>query len=195
MKRATAKPARSLLAVGLLCGLAFASAVLGQPASDRQQSLAAFEQIARVMRSPRCMNCHTATDYPRQGNERRRHDQSVARGDDDRGVAPVRCFACHQEQNAADGYVPGATQWHLAPRGMSWEQAHGDKDLCQGLLDKTRNGNREPRGIVIHMQNDPLVQWAWAPGRGRTPPPIDQDSFHALLQLWEAKGAACPETN
>jgi hypothetical protein len=78
---------------------------------------------------------------------------------------------------------------------MSWERARGNKDLCEGLLDKTRNGNREAKGIVIHMVNDALVQWAWAPGRGRTPPPISQEAFHELLRLWESTGAACPTSN
>jgi hypothetical protein len=78
---------------------------------------------------------------------------------------------------------------------MSWERARNDKDLCEGLLDKQRNGNRLAKGIVIHMMNDPLVQWAWTPGRARRPPPIGQEAFHALLQLWESTGAVCPEQN
>jgi hypothetical protein len=184
------------LCCGIGCLLATASAVLGQGAGEREHSLAAFQQIARVMRSPRCMNCHTASDFPRQGDNRRRHDQSVQRGPDDHGVAPMQCSSCHRDDNSpGGGQVPGASEWHLAPRAMSWEQARSDKALCEGLLDKSRNGNREAKGMVIHMTNDPLVQWAWAPGAGRTPPPIAQDDFHALLQRWEATGAACPPSD
>jgi hypothetical protein len=175
--------------------LAAVGAVSGQTASDRDKSVAAFKQIAQVMRSPRCMNCHTMTEFPRQGDAGRRHNQSVMRGADDKGTAPMQCAACHQDSNSPDGYVPGASGWHLAPRSMSWEQARGDKDLCEGLLNKTRNGNRTAKGMVIHMMNDPLVQWSWAPGKGRTPPPIGQEDFHALLQLWESTGAACPKSN
>jgi hypothetical protein len=170
-------------------------AVFAQATADGGQSVAAFRQIAQVMRSPRCMNCHTATDFPRQGEGGRRHDQLVMRGGDGKGAAPMLCTACHQETNSPDGYVPGAPEWHLAPRAMSWERARGDKDLCEGLLDLKRNGNRLAKGVVIHMLNDPLVQWAWTPGRGRTPPPIGQEEFHALLQRWEATGAACPPNN
>ena len=54
--------------------------------------------------------------------------------------------ACHQDSNTPDGYVPGAPEWHLAPLSMGWEQTRGDKDLCEALLDKKRNGNREARG-------------------------------------------------
>jgi hypothetical protein len=186
MRRFCVGPALMLVAV---------SAVFSQPANDREQSLAAFKQIAQVMRSPRCMNCHTGTEFPRQGERGRRHDQLVMRGDDGKGQAPMLCVACHQETNSPDGYAPGAPEWHLAPRAMSWERARGDRDMCEGLLDLKRNGNRLARGIVIHMLNDPLVQWAWAPGRGRAPPPIGQEEFHALLQRWESTGAACPENN
>jgi mono/diheme cytochrome c family protein len=49
------------LPIGLAL-LVAAAAVFGQPADDREQSVAAFKQIAQVMRSPRCMNCHTTTD-------------------------------------------------------------------------------------------------------------------------------------
>jgi hypothetical protein len=181
------------LCIGPALMLAALSAVFGQPASDREQSVAAFRQIAQVMRSPRCMNCHTATEFPRQGEHGRRHDQLVMRGEDGKGAAPMLCIACHSETNSPDGYAPGAPEWHLAPPQMNWERARGDKDLCEGLLDLKRNGNRLAKGIVIHMLNDPLVQWAWTPGRARTPPPIGQDEFHALLQRWEATGAACPQ--
>jgi hypothetical protein len=173
--------------------LAAAGAVCAQAANERETSVAAFKQIAQVLRSPRCTNCHTAAEFPRQGDNARRHDQLVMRGSDGKGAPPMLCIACHQDNNSPDGYVPGAPDWHLAPREMSWEQARSDQDLCERLLDKQRNGNRLAKGIVIHMTNDPLVQWAWAPGRSRRPPPIGQEAFHALLQLWESTGAVCPE--
>lgn len=182
------------LCIGLAFALA-AGASWGQTGSDRERSVAAFEQIAQVMRSPRCMNCHTMAEFPRQGDQGRRHDQMVMRGAQDKGTPPMLCVACHQESNSPDGYVPGAPGWHLAPLSMSWEQARGDKDLCEALLDLKRNGNRTAKGMVIHMTNDPLVQWAWTPGYGRTPPAIPQERFHALLQLWESTGAACPRSN
>jgi hypothetical protein len=182
------------LCIGSVVALA-AAAGHGQNVSDREASVSAFRQIASVMRSARCMNCHTSSEFPRQGERGRRHDQLVARGPDGHGSAPMLCIACHQDGNSADGYVPGAPDWHLAPRAMSWEHARGDRDLCLGLLDKKRNGNRLAKGIVIHMINDPLVQWAWAPGARRTPPPIGQEEFHALLQRWEATGAACPQSD
>jgi hypothetical protein len=183
------------LGIGAAFMLAAVGAVLGQADRDREKSVTVFRQIAQVMRSPRCMNCHTMTEFPRQGDRGRRHDQMVMRGAEGKGTQPMQCDACHRDSNSPDGYVPGAPGWHLAPLSMSWEQARGDKDLCEGLLDKTRNGNREAKGMVVHMINDPLVQWAWRPGRGRTLPPISQEDFHELLRLWESTGAACPAGN
>src|SRR5215510_6394899 len=42
--------------------------------------------IESVLTHPRCINCHTATDYPRQGDDRHIHQFRVVRGPDDRGA-------------------------------------------------------------------------------------------------------------
>ena len=34
----------------------------------RVEGLAAWDQIYSVLTHPRCINCHTATNYPQQGN-------------------------------------------------------------------------------------------------------------------------------
>ena len=66
--------------IGSAFMLAAVGAVFGQATSDHEKSVTAFRQIAQVMRSPRCMNCHTVTEFPRQGDRGRRHDQTVMRG-------------------------------------------------------------------------------------------------------------------
>src|SRR5687767_7211820 len=102
---------------------ATATTAAARPAAgkdDAARSQEAFRQIATVLRHPRCMNCHTATDFPRQGNERRRHDMLVMRGPDDHGAPAMRCSSCHQNINQANG-VPGAPNWGLAPLTMAWE--------------------------------------------------------------------------
>src|SRR5262247_893122 len=71
------------------------------------QGLAAWEQVYSVLTSPRCINCHTATNYPQQGDERRRHVANVVRGPEDRGVPGLNCAGCHQETNADSTGVPG----------------------------------------------------------------------------------------
>ena len=49
----------------------------------------------------------------------------VMRGPDDRGSPAMRCQTCHQTVNTADGRVPGAPHWHLAPCAMGWAATNG----------------------------------------------------------------------
>src|SRR5919206_4865269 len=62
--------------------------------------LAAWDQIYSVLISPRCINCHTATNYPQQGDDRHRHFANVIRGPEGKGVPALNCISCHQESNA-----------------------------------------------------------------------------------------------
>jgi hypothetical protein len=101
-----------------------------------------------------------------------------------------KCSTCHQTANTADGRVPGAPHWQLAPRSMGWENL-SDSDLCRALKDPWKNKGRSVQALVEHMTADPLVQWAWSPGE-RKPPPIGQREFHELVRRWAQTGAACP---
>src|SRR3989441_12848556 len=38
--------------------------------ATREAGLAAWQQVYSVLTHPRCINCHTATDYPQQGDDR-----------------------------------------------------------------------------------------------------------------------------
>src|SRR3954469_12185225 len=118
-------------------------------AIDAARSQASFIQIAKVLRHPRCMNCHTATDFPRQGNERRRHDMMVLRGSDNHGAPAMRCSSCHQNINQENG-VPGAPNWGLAPLSMAWEGLD-DHQLAEVLKDPARNGRRSLEQLYEHM--------------------------------------------
>jgi hypothetical protein len=89
-----------------------------QPAAtvrDRAAA-AAFEDIVPVLRHPRCMNCHSAGDFPRQGNDGHQHTMQVRRGPDGQGMNTVKCSTCHQDHNLAGAHTPpGAPDWHLPP--------------------------------------------------------------------------------
>jgi hypothetical protein len=165
--------------------------VVSSPANP-DAAAAAFGQVANVIRHPRCMNCHTVTEFPRQGDDRHRHQQLVLRGHMNNGVGAMKCMSCHQAQNSADGKVPGAPHWSLAPLSMGWEHLKGDKALCEAIKDKSKNGDRSVEQLVHHLTADPLVQWAWAPG-DRHPPPISQSEFHRFAREWAKHGAACPK--
>jgi hypothetical protein len=147
-----------------------------------------FTPIHRVLTGPRCMNCHTSVDHPRQGDEGRRHDMGVVRGPANHGAAAMRCSTCHTDRNQA--VVPGAPHWGLAPLSMSWD----DKDaaaLCRQLADPRRNGHRTPAQLLDHMANDPLVAWGWAPGGKRTPVPMEKAAFIEAVKAWIGAGMPC----
>jgi hypothetical protein len=154
----------------------------------------AFESMVTVLHHPRCMNCHSKGDFPRQGDDSHRHTMNVRRGLHGNGVAGMRCSTCHQDFNLAGLHVPpGAPEWHLPSpvMPMIWEGLT-DRQLCELFKDPKQNGNRTVDEIVEHM-NTPLVLWGWNPGEGRTPIPVPQKEFLAKAKEWAAKGAACPE--
>jgi hypothetical protein len=154
----------------------------------------AFESMVTVLHHPRCMNCHSKGDFPRQGDDSHRHTMNVRRGLHGNGVAGMRCSTCHQDFNLAGLHVPpGAPEWHLPSPAMPmiWEGLT-DRQLCELFKDPKQNGNRTVDEIVEHM-NTPLVLWGWNPGEGRTRIPVPQKEFLAKVKEWAAKGAACPE--
>lgn len=181
-------------ALGVLASANFgvAAAVSTNPAGsgDRAKSEAAFRRIASVLRDPRCMNCHTVTDFPRQGDDRHRHIMNVLRGDDNHGVPGARCSTCHQGVNQVNG-VPGAPKWGIAPLSMGWEGLD-DRQLADAIKDPSRNGHRTLAQIQDHMARDVLVSWAWNPGAGRRSPQISQAELGRLVQEWIDTGAYSP---
>src|ERR1700689_132958 len=80
---------------------------------DDVAAAAAFEAIVPVLRHPRCMNCHSSGDFPRQGDDIHRHTMDIRRGDG-QGINSVRCSSCHKHHNLAGLHMPpGAPRWHL----------------------------------------------------------------------------------
>ena len=114
--RARDSIARAIGCAVVACGawpLSMSAAPSGQDAapprpaaSSRAAGLAAWQQVYSVLTHPRCVNCHTATDYPQQGDDRHRHFANVIRGADGHGVAALQCVTCHQEANADSTGVP-----------------------------------------------------------------------------------------
>ena len=167
---------------------AFAS--ISDPAA---RSAAIFTEAAKVMLSPRCVNCHPVGDRPLQGEgaASHLHQPPVTRGADGFGSVALRCASCHRDANFDPGRVPGHAHWHLAPLSMAWEGKTAGQ-ICSQVKDPARNGNRTVAQVVEHMSHDSLVGWAWAPGAGRTPAPGTQAELAALLDEWVKTGAACP---
>jgi hypothetical protein len=156
-----------------------------------ERSAAMFAELGKVLKSPRCVNCHPAGDRPRQGDQSRLHQPPVERGTDGHGLPAMHCSICHQQANFDPAGVPGHPEWHLAPREMAWEgKTLGE--ICAQIKDPARNGGRSLEALVHHIGTDTLVGWAWAPGFGRQPAPGTQKQAGALAEAWVKTGAVCP---
>jgi hypothetical protein len=158
----------------------------------RTRSAALFLEASRVFLHPRCVNCHPNGDTPSQVTPDRPHDPPVTRGSDDRGVVGMRCSTCHQDHNLELSRVPGAPEWHLAPRQMAWV-GRSPHQICEQMKDPQRNGGRTLAQIVLHNAHDELVAWGWSPGHGREPAPGTQAQLGGLVAAWVASGAECPK--
>lgn len=169
--------------------------VYGTAQRDDAGAAAAFKAIVPVLHHPRCMNCHTAGDFPRQGDDGHPHTMNVRRGLAGNGVTSQKCGACHQDRNLPGMHMPpGAAEWKMPPRGMPmiWSGLK-DRQLCELMKDPKQNGHRDVDHVVEHMTVPELVLWGWNPGEGRTPVPMSQAEFAKHVKDWAAKGAACPE--
>jgi hypothetical protein len=179
--------------------------VTGSTASlTRAEGLRAWEQMYSVLTHPRCINCHTATTYPQQGDDRHRHFANVVRGPAGIGVPALYCPTCHQESNANSTGVPGGPGWRLAPLSMQWQDADDQRlssaAVCRAVTDRSKNGDRDGPALLRHHEEEQLVLWAWNPGERpdgtmRTLPPLSHDEFVAATRRWVGAGMPCPTGN
>ncbi|HEX6648674.1 MAG TPA: hypothetical protein VF075_04025 [Pyrinomonadaceae bacterium] len=193
---------------GILVSLAVAALALIISSSAKTpdtettaQGLRAWDQIYSVLTHPRCINCHTATNYPQQGDDRHRHVANVVRGPEGKGVPGLSCAGCHQETNADSTGVPGGHNWHLAPLSMQWQDMNdrplSSAGVCRAVTDRSKNNNLDGPGLLKHHEEEPLVKWAWNPGRRpdgtmRTLPPMTHEEFVAATRRWVEAGTPCP---
>ncbi len=167
---------------------------------NRQDGLAAFAQLERVLKHPRCLNCHVP-DSPLQGDFSRVHYPPVQRGADGKGVAPLQCTTCHSTRNSPLPHAPpgletdGKPGWHMPPANMkmNWVGLQGAA-LCKVFREPKTNGNRSLAMLEQHMVTDHLVAWGWQPGPGRALPPLDKAAFDTQVRAWIRNGAPCDAT-
>lgn len=190
-------PRRLIVVLGAMAlDLSLLAHAAAQPAAPRDKDAivtAAFESIVPVLRHPRCMNCHSKGDYPRQGDDSHPHIMDVKRGADGHGENAVQCATCHQDHNLVGFHMPpGAPDWALPPPAtpMIWQDL-SDRALCKLLKDPLQNGHRTIRQIAQHMHT-PLVAWGFHPGDGRTPVPMPYGQFLRNVDDWVINGAICP---
>lgn len=169
-----------------------------QSAPSRDAGLAAWQQVYSVLTHPRCIDCHTASNYPEQGDDRHRHLFNVVRGPGGKGVPGLNCATCHQSKNADSTGVPGAYNWHLAPLSMRWQDVNdkilSSAEVCRSLTSHSDKG----AAILRHHEQEPLVLWAFQPGRRRdgperTLPPLTHEQFVDATRTWVDAGTPCPK--
>jgi hypothetical protein len=163
--------------------------------NDAERSRAIFDEMAKFLTHPRCMNCHPAGDHPLQGNDQHDHMPPVWRAET--GHFEVACSGCHSDKNvtlhetASYRSIPGHPRWGFAPLSMTW-QHKSLREICTQLKDVRLNGGRDLAALQEHIAKDDLVGWAWDPGVGRESAPGNQEAAGLLVQAWIDSGAACP---
>lgn len=185
---------RRAAAIGILAvpALLIGAAVLSPRAAVAEDpAVASFLQIAKVLQSPRCVNCHPTGDYPLQGDDARPHRMKVSRRSEDAGLP---CTTCHQRQNAPFLHgPPGVPGWKLPPRDMPMVfQGKTPRELCEQLKDPAQNGHKKLSDLEEHFGHDPIVLWGWNPGPGRKKPPISHEELVGHTKRWLDAGAPCP---
>ncbi|MGA8312606.1 MAG: hypothetical protein WB755_21430 [Terriglobales bacterium] len=192
----------TVIAILAVCALAWLShpvaaaelPAANAPAPSSTSDGALFTAFVPVLRHPRCMNCHSHGDFPRQGDDGHPHTMNVRRGSYGRGVTAEKCGTCHQDHNLDGAHLPpGAPNWGLPPVSipMIWEGLT-DAQICQSIKDPKQNRNRNLDQLVEHLTEDKLVLWAWNPGEGRAPVPMPHEEFASKVKQWRAAGAPCP---
>jgi hypothetical protein len=160
---------------------------------DSVASVAAFKKVYRVLKSPRCMNCHPSGDIPLQGDDSHLHTMSPRRGVDGKGVYAMKCTNCHQPSNTAGKHTPpGNPDWHLPPANMKMIfQGRSANQLAKQLVDPKQNGHKDLKKLLEHA-DDGLVLSGWIPGEGRTLPPLSHAEFKKQWTIWLKTGAYAP---
>lgn len=177
-------------------GAAFAAAALLSALAAAQgaptEGERAFGEVARVLLSPRCRNCHPAGDAPLHGDAQPApHTMNISRRSAGAGLP---CTACHRETNGPRaGMPPGVAGWSMPPADVPMIfEGRTPRALCAQLKDPKQTGGRDLPALREHMAKDHLVLWAWDPGPGRSKPPISHAALVLSLDAWIAAGAPCP---
>ncbi|MFT3836602.1 MAG: Isoquinoline 1-oxidoreductase subunit [Myxococcaceae bacterium] len=174
---------------GLIASISIAFAATASAEDAKPADL--FAPIYSVLQSPRCMNCHPAGNAPLQTDISRVHRMMVSRRMTELGM---KCTGCHALQNPADEHQPpGAHGWSLPPKETPMVfQGRTAPQLCNQLKDPKQNGNKSLDQLKSHFHEEPLVNWGFSPGAGRSKPPLTHEQLLEAVEKWIKAGAPCP---
>jgi hypothetical protein len=182
-----------VVAAGTTCALV-ALAPLARADDPGADGKRAFMDVAKVLHSPRCVNCHPNGDRPHVGDAGAVHAMEVKRGLEKVGMG---CNTCHRETATAASRAPGAPPavkgWGLPPaeHPMVFE-GKSPRALCEQLKDPAQNGGKDAAALAHHVKGDALVLYGWDPGGNRTLPPLTHAQFVDRFDAWIAAGMPCP---
>lgn len=161
---------------------------------DSVSSVQAFQDVYRVLMSPRCMNCHPAGDVPLQGDDSHLHQSLPKRGKDGKGIFAMKCTNCHQPTNTPGlNTPPGNPKWALPPADMKMVfEGKSAKELAIQIMDFNQNGHKTKEKLIEHAR-DTLVKAGWNMGEGRKPPPISYAAFVKAWDTWINTGGFAPK--
>lgn len=176
-------PLAVLAFVAAMAALAVTAEEPGKSPVSATDGAKAFVEVAKVLQSPRCMNCHPAGDRPLQTDASTPHKMNVSRTGE---AAGLECATCHREKNSealgVPGGPPGAPNWHLPPRDMPMVfEGLTAARLCAQLKDPNRNGHKTLAQLLHHVSEDPLVLWGWNPGGNRHETTTQPRRFRAAV--------------
>jgi hypothetical protein len=86
---------------------------------------------------------------------------------------------------------------------MKWQDLNdkilSSTEICRSLTDRSKNDNRDGAALMKHNTEEPLVLWAFQPGRQidgsmRTLPPVTHEEFVTATRTWVEAGTPCPQT-
>jgi hypothetical protein len=162
-------------------------------ARDSVASVRAFAEVYKVLKSPRCMNCHPAGDVPLQGDDSHLHSMAPQRGKDGHGLYAMKCGSCHQPENTPGLHTPpGNPKWALPPADMKMVfEGKSPRELALQIMDYNRNGHKNKAQLLEHAR-DTLVKAGWNMGEGRKPPPLSYGEFVKAWDTWIETGGYAP---
>lgn len=160
---------------------------------DSVASIAAFMEVYKVLKSPRCMNCHPAGEIPLQSDDKP-YPYHVSKKGERRPwivrhemcqLPPTRKFAwrAHAPRQPEMGAAAGKHE-----NGFENKMPH---ELALQVVDYNRNGHKNKEQLLKHAR-DTLVKSGWNMGGGRMPPPLSYAAFLKVWDTWIKTGAYAP---
>src|SRR6266536_2052694 len=187
----------SVLGLVLMLSAVGAIGVAAQGAPAATAPVQLFDAMMPTLMSPRCSNCHGATNAL-TGENHGGGEVSDVPVDDNGDMRPgtlsnEQCVECHDEPPP----VGQPQVWRLAPKRMSFN-GKDTATLCQqmrSINELVTEDQSKKEKFIEHISTDQLIGFAFEGRRGMLensplPPPMTRPQFIAAAQRWLDDGHA-----